>query len=60
MEYLFCKNYFLVFSTDQYNHCWRVVTKNLFSPLPAMIDQVVKEMESEGRTGIALIKIQKI
>lgn len=60
MKYLFYKNYFLVFQTDQNNYCWRVVTKKLFSPLPAMVKELVNELENDGHTGIALIKIEKI
>jgi len=60
MKHLFCKDYFLVFSTDQYNHCWRVVTKDFFCSVPAMINQFIEGLKKEGQTGIALIKIERI
>ena len=60
IQTFFGTNYFLVFQTDQLNYCWRVTNKKFFAPLPKMINQIISQMEKEGQTNIALIKIKKI
>lgn len=60
MSQLFIKDYFLVFTTDQSNYCWRVINKKPFSSLPKMINDIVEQMEEEGKTNVALIKINRI
>lgn len=57
---IFCSNYFLVFKTEQMNYCWRVVNKRFLCPVPLMVEQLVRELENEGKTEIALIKIKKL
>jgi hypothetical protein len=57
---IFCSNYFLVFQTKEANYCWRVVNKKFLVPLPRMVDDLVNELEANGKTEIALIKIKKL
>jgi uncharacterized protein YhbP (UPF0306 family) len=57
---IFCSNYFLVFQTKEANYCWRVVNKRFLAQLPRMVESVVGQMEKEGKTEIALIKIEKL
>lgn len=57
---IFCQNYFLVFKTKEANYCWRVVSKNFLCSFPLIIEEVVKKLEKEGKTEIALIEIKKL
>jgi hypothetical protein len=57
---IFCSNYFLVFQTKEVNYCWRVVNKKFLTTLPRMVGDIVNQMEAEGKTEVALIKIEKI
>lgn len=56
----FGTDYFLVFRAKEFNHCWRVVTKKFLVPLPKMVNEIVDQMEKEGKTEIALIRIEKL
>jgi len=54
------QTFFLVFSTKENNYCWRVIKKNILKTIPRMVNEIVKQMEKEGKTDIALIKIERI
>ena len=57
---IFCSNYFLVFQTKEKNYCWRIVRKKFLASVPSMVNDMVRELENNGKTEIALIKIEKL
>lgn len=56
----FCSNYFLVFTTNEANYCWRVVNKKFLCSVPEMVLELTKKLENEGKTAVALIQIKKL
>lgn len=60
LKTLFAKNYYIVFSTDKSNWCWRVLTKENFYPLAKVINNMVADLETKGHKNVALIKIERL
>jgi len=57
---IFCSNYFLAFQTKEKYYCWRIVRKKFLASVPSMVNDMVRELENNGKTEIALIKIEKL